>query len=87
MSIQLINQDVLKACFVYSFSNNSRVCGQNYKMYVCIRDGIDHNYTEVTFSDRPIEWERRGKPNNEARIARDIFTSDLASHPLSYQLE
>ena len=51
------------------------------------RDGIDHNYTEVTFSDRPIEWERRGRPNNEARTARDIFTSYLASHQLSYQLE
>lgn len=45
------------------------------------KDGMDHNYTEIHCGDPCVAWDRSGRPSNDARSTRDIFTTYLSSQP------
>ncbi|GFO07823.1 protein antagonist of like heterochromatin protein 1 [Plakobranchus ocellatus] len=51
------------------------------------KDGMDHNYTktEQTRSDSSVMWNRCGRPSNEAKTTRDIFTAYFSQQPLEYR--
>ncbi|GFO15015.1 protein antagonist of like heterochromatin protein 1 [Plakobranchus ocellatus] len=51
------------------------------------KDGMDHNYTETeqTRSDSSVMWNRCGRPSNDAKTKRDIFTAYFTHQPLEYR--
>ena len=48
------------------------------------REGMDHNYTEVSCENSAVVWETRGRPSNDAKWTRDIFKTFFQNHPLVY---
>lgn len=47
------------------------------------KDGFQPNLTEV--SVRSVFWQNSGRPTNEAKSIRDIFTTYFAHNPLTYE--
>lgn len=48
------------------------------------KEGMEHNLTEVSFPNSGVIWERIGRPSNNAKNVRDIFTTYFANNPLVY---
>ena len=48
------------------------------------KEGMDHNYTEVSCRKSAIVWDRSGRPSNDAKSTREIFTSYFKNCPLVY---
>ncbi|GFR73852.1 protein ANTAGONIST OF LIKE HETEROCHROMATIN PROTEIN 1 [Elysia marginata] len=48
------------------------------------REGVVQNLTEVSFPRSDVAWELAGRPTNNAKGVRDIFTSYFAQNPLVY---
>lgn len=49
------------------------------------REGMERNLTDVSFPDRGVVWDRIGRPSNDAKSVRELFTSYFANNPLVYR--
>lgn len=48
------------------------------------REGMERNITDVSFPGTGVVWNRMGRPCNDAKSVRDLFTSYFANNPLVY---
>lgn len=57
--------------------------------YIIIdKEGFERNLTDVSIEfQRNYQRQAGGRPPNEAKLIRDIFTTYFTSNPLSYNKE
>lgn len=48
------------------------------------REGLSQNLTDVAITTTGPVWDRVGRPSNDAKGVRDIYTAYFATNPLSY---